>query len=118
MSHTVHTLKVKTNRTSSSPIAIAVAGLLSLAACSSSAPRPTEALQAAESAITAADQARAMEYAAPELNEAREKLSAANNEVSQENNESAKRLAEQSRIDAELALAKSKQQRPRLSTMN
>jgi len=105
MSHFVHIKNLKANRRSSA-LLINIAASLTLAACTSTPP-PIEAIKASEDAITTADQALATEYAAPELNEAREKLNAARKQVKQENNEAAKRLAEESRIDAELALAKS-----------
>lgn len=79
--------------------------LLLLAACASMPP-PTAELQAAETAITNAEQARVADYASPELTAAREKLAAARSAVEQENMTLAQRLAEQSRLDAELAAAK------------
>jgi hypothetical protein len=68
---------------------------------------PTEALHAAEVAITNAEQARVADYASPELAEARTKLVAARDAVTHEDMLRAQRLAEQSRADAELASAKS-----------
>ncbi len=85
----------------------AMAGLLTLAACASVPPPPTAALQAAELAITSAEQARVADYAAPELGAAREKLTAARAAVQAEKMDLARRLAEQSRVDAELAMARS-----------
>jgi hypothetical protein len=84
----------------------AMSGMLLLAACASTPP-PTQALQAAELAIGNAEQARVADYASPELSEAREKMAAAKAAVHEENMEKAQRLAEQARVDAELALAKS-----------
>jgi hypothetical protein len=79
--------------------------LLLLAACAS--PKaPTHALQAAELAIASAEQARVAEYASLELNEARSKLTAARNEVKNENMVLAERLANESRVNAELASAR------------
>jgi hypothetical protein len=83
----------------------AAVSLLSLAACASTPP-PNEALQAAELAISTAEQARVADYASPELVEARQKLSAARDAVHEEKMQDAQRLAEQSRLDAELATAK------------
>lgn len=91
---------------SSLRLAAAVAGLLALAACASEPVPPTQALQAAELAIANAEQARSAEYASLELVEAREKLTAARTAVTQEKMVLAQRLAEQSRVDAELASAK------------
>lgn len=83
-----------------------MAGLFLLAACASTPEPPTEQLRAAEQAITTAEQARVADYASPELNEAREKLAAAKNAVAQEEMVLAQRLAEQSRVNADLASAK------------
>lgn len=80
--------------------------ILTLSACASAPQPPTEALQAAEQAIANADQARVTEHAPAELAEARAKLVAAREAVDQEKMKLALRLAEQSRIDAELAMAK------------
>lgn len=84
---------------------VAVLGLLVLAACASAPAPPNEALQAAELAITHAEQARVADYASPELGAAREKLTAARAAVQQEKMILAGRLAEQARVDAELAVA-------------
>jgi predicted S18 family serine protease len=83
----------------------AAALLLTLAACASTPPAPTHALQAAETAITNAEQARVADYASIELNEARENLAAARKAVQDEDMARAERLAEQSRVNAELASA-------------
>lgn len=82
-------------------------GLLLLSACASPPTPPDQALQAAESAISHAEQARVADYASPELGIAREKLTAANAAVQREEMLLAERLADQSRVEAELALAKS-----------
>lgn len=84
---------------------VAVAGLFVLAACASAPAPPNEALQAAELAITHAEQARVADYASPELGAAREKLTAARAAVQQKKMILAGRLAEQARVDAELAAA-------------
>jgi hypothetical protein len=83
----------------------AAAGLLTLVACASTPPAPTHALQAAETAITNAEQARVADYASIELNEARENLAAARKAVQDKDMARAERLAEQSRVNAELASA-------------
>lgn len=83
----------------------AIAGMLILSACAST-PVPQAALQAAELAITNAEQARVADYAAPELGEARSKLTAARTAVQEEDMVLAERLAEQSRLGAELAIAR------------
>lgn len=82
-----------------------LATVVFLAACAST-PAPNQALQAAELAITNAERARVADYAAPELGEARSKLAAARAAVNEEKMVLAERLAEQSRVGAELAIAK------------
>lgn len=86
--------------------AVGVAGVLILAACASTPPAPTASLVAARSAIADAEKAGAGRYATPELAEAREKLAAANNAVDQKSMLGGKRLAEESRVEADLASAK------------
>jgi hypothetical protein len=81
-------------------------GLLALVACASTPPAPTQAILAAEQAIAAAEQTHVAEYAAPQLIEARVKLTAAHAAVQAQNMAPAVRLAEQSRVNAELAAAK------------
>jgi hypothetical protein len=87
-------------------MAIGVAALLMLSACATVPQPPTEALQGAEQAIANAEQARVADYASPELGQAREKLTAARAAVQEEKMVLAQRLAEESRVDAELASAK------------
>lgn len=82
-------------------------GLLLLSACAAQAVPPNQALQAADSAISNAEQARVADYASPELGVARDKLAAAKAAVQREDMLLAERLADQSRVEAELALAKS-----------
>ena len=103
---TVKESKIKKRAGSVFFVASALAGVMALAACSSTPKPPTEALQAAEQAIETAEQARVADYASPELGQAREKLTAARMAVQEEEMEQAQRLAEQSRADAELALAR------------
>jgi hypothetical protein len=86
--------------------ASAVATLLAFSACSTPPQPPTQALQAAEAAITNAERTRVPDYASPELMEARTKLTAARDAVRDENMVVAQRLAEESRANAELASAK------------
>jgi len=75
-------------------------------ACASTPPAPTTSLAAARLAISNAEKGDAGRYAAPELSESREKLAAANNAVEQKQMPAAQRLADQSRIEADLSLAK------------
>jgi len=85
--------------------AIGLGSLLLLAACASTPPEPTVAMQAAQQAITTADRARIADQASPELHEARDKLAAAQSAVQEKKMVQAERLAEESRADAELASA-------------
>lgn len=89
------------------------AGLFTLVACASAPPAPTYALQAAETAITNAEQARVSDYASIELNEARENLATARKAVQDKDMARAERLAEQSRVNAELASANARLTRAR-----
>lgn len=87
-------------------LSLVTAGSLVLAGCASPAEAPSHEIQAAESAITNAERARVADYASPELGEAREKLAGAHAAVSEKNMVLAKRLAEQARLDADLATAR------------
>ena len=91
-----------------SPIAAneASASLLTLAACASTPQAPTQSLQAAEQAINTAEQTRVEGYAALELSQALDKLAAAKTAVQKKNMILAKRLADESLVDAELATAR------------
>lgn len=89
-------------------------GLLLLGACASSPESPSQALQAAEAAISSAEQARVADYAAPELGVARDKLQAAHSAAKLDELLLAEQLAEQSRVEAELALAKSQAARAKV----
>jgi type IV secretory pathway TrbF-like protein len=91
------------------PLTVALAGAggaLMLAACASTPP-PLVALDAAKQAIAVADQAHIADAASPELAEARTKLSAADSAVTAKHMNEAERLAQESRVDAELAFARS-----------
>lgn len=104
MNQTIQSLN-RTRGLSMRPV-ILMAGMFLLAACASTPEPPTQALQAAEQAITTAEQARVADYASPELNEARMNLASARNAVQEEEMVLALHLAEQSRVNAELASAK------------
>jgi hypothetical protein len=95
----------KTYRQSQLRIALGLTGVLALGACAS-APPPTASLQAARQAISEADRAEAGHYASGELGDARTKLTSANNAVAEKNMAKAERLANESRVDAEFASAK------------
>jgi hypothetical protein len=89
-------------------------GALLLAACASTPPEPTVALKAAEQAIAVADKDRIADAASPELNEARVKLTAAQQDVHDKHMVEAERLAQESRVDAELASAKNEAAKAKL----
>jgi hypothetical protein len=86
-------------------IAVGGAGFF-LAACASTPPAPTAALDAAHLAISNAERADAGQYAAGELAEARDRLSSANTAVTGNQMIVAERLANESRTEAELASAR------------
>jgi hypothetical protein len=85
--------------------AILIAGFLQ-SACAGQPQPPTQALQAADQAISSADKARVADSSSPDLSEAREKIIAARNAAQQKQMITSQRLAEQSRVAAELALAR------------
>ncbi len=80
-----------------------------LTACASTPPPPTASLVAASTAISSAETSEAGRYAAPEIGEARDKLARANAAVAQKDMSGAQQLAEESRVEAELASAKTAQ---------
>jgi len=87
--------------------AAGLAGVILLAgACASTPPAPTRELDAARIAVTTAEKADAGRFAAVELGEAREKLAQADSAVNGKNMLAAARLAEQARVEAELASAR------------
>lgn len=102
-------MKNPTQRVLRSPglrvMAVAVSAY-ALAACAAQPLPPTAELQAADQAIASADKARVADSSSPELSEAREKITAAHSAVQEKKMVLAQRLAEQSRVDAELALAR------------
>ena len=89
---------------------VSLGGALLLAACASTPP-PLVALSEAKQAIAAADQAHIADASSPELAEARTKLAAANAAVQANNMAQGERLAQESRVDAELAFAQSSAQK-------
>jgi hypothetical protein len=86
-------------------ILVAALAVLSLTACASMPEAPEQKLQAAELAITGAEQAGVADYSAPQLNQAREKLASARTAVVQEEMVLAARLADESKVEADLASA-------------
>lgn len=89
--------------------ALAAAGLLALAGCATPPEPPTEELQAAESAISNAEQARVADYASAELTMARQKLALANTAARNDQMVQAEYLAVESRTHAEVALARAEE---------
>ena len=83
----------------------AVLGAALLATACASEP-PTAQLQAAQQAINDAERVEAGKYAADELSQARNKLGSANTAVESKDMDQALRLAEEARVDAELASAR------------
>ena len=106
MTHRLTRMKVIGAHGSPLQLITAVGILFSLVACATVPQPPNQELAAAEMAINSADQARVSDHASAELHEARTKLAAARAAVQQEKMILAQQLAEQSRVDAELALAK------------
>jgi outer membrane PBP1 activator LpoA protein len=84
----------------------AIASAALLAAGCASTPAPTAQIESAQQAIDDADRAEAARHASPELSQARSKLAAANTAVQNKDMEQAARLADEARVDAELASAR------------
>jgi hypothetical protein len=82
-------------------------GALLFAACAATPPVPDVALSSAKQAIAVADQERVADASSPPLSEARDKYSAAQSAVTDKHMADADRLAEESRVDAELSTAQS-----------
>lgn len=91
---------------------ITTIGALALVACASVPPPPTDAFQAADTAITNADKEGAVEFAPLELKSARDKMAQARNAVANEPSEEAvmqaRRWADEASADAELATARAR----------
>lgn len=100
----------KTSRANPSLRPFLAAGLMGVlmlvAGCASTPPAPDSALDAAKVAISNAEKADASHYAGAELGEARQKLALADNAVREESMILAERFAQQSRVQAELASAR------------
>ncbi|MDP3699776.1 MAG: DUF4398 domain-containing protein [Hylemonella sp.] len=84
------------------------AAALTLAACASPQPAPTDQLAVSAAAIDQAVSAGAAELAPVELGAARLKLSRANEALRANDNMQARMLAEQSQADAQLAITKTR----------
>ncbi|MBP2300257.1 DUF4398 domain-containing protein [Azospirillum picis] len=94
-------------RTSATTIRWRAAAVLSaalgMAACASDVPPPTAQLGAASQAVQEAERANALQYAPVALQSARDKLAAADSAMRADERTRARRLAEEARVDAELA---------------
>lgn len=79
-----------------------------LGGCAStpSVPPPTASMDAARQAIASAEQSDARQFASAELDEARQRLNGAERAITAEDMIMAERLAQQSRVSAELASAR------------
>lgn len=96
----------KTSMTRLQQLAVVLVAVVGISACSSTPAPPTQELQAAELAITSAEQARVADYASAELKDARDKLDAARIAVRQEDMVTASYLASESTASAQLAFAR------------
>jgi hypothetical protein len=94
-------------------VSTAAAAALLLGACASIPQPPSRALQAADSAINNAEQARVADYASAELTQAREKLAAARVATRNEQMREAELLAVEARVHAELAYAQAEESKAR-----
>jgi hypothetical protein len=74
-------------------------------ACATNAPPPRLAIESAERAIATADKAGVVDASSPSLAEARLRLGTARHQSDEQHMDRAERLADESRIDAELASA-------------
>ncbi len=103
------------NRIALVKIQLLLAGsiLLVLAACQSSPLPPVQQMQAAQFAIASAEQERATDFVPLDMRLAHEKLTAARVAIESEEMELATRLADESRVSAELASAKTAEMKAR-----
>lgn len=85
---------------------ILVMALFVLAGCASTPTAPPDSLTAAKDVIASAEQADARQYAGAELDEASQKLAQAENAIASERLPEAEQFANQSRVAAELAIAR------------
>jgi hypothetical protein len=89
-----------------SPVALAAAGVATLAAAGcASTPPPTVQMTVATASVEAANAAGAKAYAPTELRLANDKLASARQAMADENYDVALRFSEQAHTDAQLAIA-------------
>ena len=84
------------------------ATVLAFVAACSSTPPPVAEISAAQTAVTAAEQADAAQHAPADLDRARDKVLRAQAAMQDDENDQARRLAEQALVDARLAEAKAR----------
>lgn len=103
------------NKTPLAKMQLMLAGsiLLVLAACQSTPPPPVQQMQAAQFAIASAEQERATDFVPLDMRQAHAKLTAARVAIESEDMELATRLADESRVSAELATAKTAEMKAR-----
>jgi len=93
----------------STRLQLSLAGaLLFLAACAAPPPAPTEQLAVSKATVDQAVSAGAPEFAPAELSSARDKLDRANLAMATKDYPQARMLAEQSQVDAQLAVTKTR----------
>lgn len=90
---------------------LGLALLVLLAACAATPTVPTESMNAARDAITSAQQAGARQHAQADLTEAQRRFELAEQAVEAEDMVEADQLAQQARLSAELASAKTESAR-------
>jgi hypothetical protein len=83
-----------------------LAAVMLVQGCATAPQAPTTSLAAAKVAISNAERADATSYAGAELGSARQKLVLADRAVAAEDMITAQRLADESRVEAELAFAR------------
>jgi hypothetical protein len=87
-------------------VAALLSGAIVLGACASQPPAPDASIAAARLAISTAERADAGHYAAADLTEARSEMTSAESAVAEKKMIRAERLADQARVEAELAAAR------------
>lgn len=102
----IHSEKKTPGRRLVMPLLAGTALVLALASCASAPLPPDAQLQAAQLAISGAEQERATDFAPLDMKQAHDKLGAANEAVVAQEMELARRLADEARVSAELATAK------------
>ncbi len=99
-------MNTKSILSSKTPVIGALLASLVLAACSSAAAKPDDAMVRAKTAVDQATSAGSAQYAAMDLNSAQSELQTANAAETKGDYKQARYMAEDAEADAELALAK------------